>query len=133
MMTANSGFARNRQHPGFGGLPVNRRKQRSLQPLAAAAEFLHHTINCLNLLPHGVLTTHKRKTNGVGSAPRLDLSFNVEAELFAEEQILLGLSSQSSEAQEKKRQNVSEDADSVSNTRHYDRRTPCGSQHPTIL
>src|SRR5215510_3928118 len=35
----------------------------------------------------------KRKTNGVGSAPRLDLSLNVEAELFAEEQILGGNSS----------------------------------------
>ena len=35
----------------------------------------------------------KRKTNGVGSAPRLDLSLNVETELFAEEQILGGNSS----------------------------------------
>src|SRR5262249_44414790 len=35
----------------------------------------------------------KGKTNGVGSAPRLDLSLNVEAELFAEEQILGGNSS----------------------------------------
>src|SRR5499427_9710768 len=35
----------------------------------------------------------QRKTNGVGSAPRLDLSLNVEAELFAEEQILGGNSS----------------------------------------
>ena len=35
----------------------------------------------------------KRKTNGVGSTPRLDLSLNVEAELFAEEQILGGNSS----------------------------------------
>jgi hypothetical protein len=35
----------------------------------------------------------KRKTNRVGQAPRLDLPFNVEAELFAEEQILGGNSS----------------------------------------
>ena len=32
----------------------------------------------------------ERKTNGVGSAPRLDLSLNIEAELFAEQQILGG-------------------------------------------
>lgn len=30
----------------------------------------------------------KRKTSGVGGASRLDLSLNVQAELFAEEQIL---------------------------------------------
>src|SRR5262249_3793792 len=40
----------------------------------------------------------KRKTNGVGNAPRLDLSLNVEAELVAEEQILSGNSNRVTES-----------------------------------
>ena len=59
----------------------------------------------------------KGKAHGVGSAPRLYLSLNVEAKLFSEDQILGGKSSRRSKAQKKESRDISENQDVASSKR----------------